>query len=62
MLYGIPCGGLVSLAAAFADAEARRTIPIIMLEFPLLFLFVGSLIVAPMWNRRADRLRSRVEQ
>jgi hypothetical protein len=25
--------------------------------FPLLFLFIGSVVVAPMWNRRADRLR-----
>jgi len=27
--------------------------------FPALFLFTGSVVVAPMWNRRADRLRAR---
>jgi hypothetical protein len=59
ILYGLPLAAALSLTLALARPLARGAVPSIMLALPLLFLFAGSVVVAPMWNRRADRLRSR---
>ena len=58
-LYGLPCSGLACLALAFVRPETRAMVPFVGLGFPLAFLFLGSVIIAPMWNRRAERLRRR---
>ena len=59
VLYGVPSSLLMALAVSVFRrppvAELAQTVAL----FPLLFLFVGSVVIAPMWNRRADRLRAR---
>jgi hypothetical protein len=59
MLYGLPLGGLLSVAFAALDPRARAAASALAAAVPLALLFVGSVVVAPMWNRRADRLRAR---
>ncbi len=58
VLYGLPCGGLVSVPLAIVRPEMRALVPFAMAALPLLFLFLGSMVIAPMWNRRAERIRS----
>jgi hypothetical protein len=59
LLYGVPSSLVLSLVARFqpehAQTAAESTFTFAV--FPLLFLFIGSVVVAPMWNRRAERLR-----
>jgi hypothetical protein len=60
LLYGIPAGVMTGLGI---KAQYAATLPELVgasMFFPLLFLFFGSVIVAPMWNRRAERLRARL--
>lgn len=57
VLYGLPVGLLSALLIYRFAPEAHAAIPMVVAAFPLLFLFVGSVVVAPMWNRRAVRLR-----
>ena len=59
MLYGIPCGAVSHLAVVLLEPRARESFPVLLVGLPLLFLFIGSVVVAPMWNRRAERLRHR---
>ncbi len=58
LLYGLPSGALFSLVIAFGHPEARSAAPMLVGAFPLLLLFFGSVVVGPMWNRRAERLRA----
>ena len=60
LLNGLPAGGLLALSLSMVDPDARGSAPFFVAVFPLLLLFVGSVVVAPMWNRRAARLRSRI--
>src|SRR5262245_46931774 len=62
LLYGLPCSGVLAIAVALAQPEARAGVPMIVVGFPLLFLLLGTLVVGPMWNRRAARLRARIRR
>jgi len=59
LLYGVPLGGLMMLVAAFSRPEFHEIAPVLAAIFPVLLFFVGSSLVAPMWNRRAERLAQR---
>jgi len=61
LLYGAPCGVLTAIASSLLRARSLPETLFMPLAFPLLFLFAGSAIVAPMWNRRAERLRARID-
>ena len=56
VLYGLPVGLLSALFLYRFAPEADAAIPMVLAAFPLLFLFVGSVVVGPMWNRRAARI------
>ena len=58
LLYGLPCGAALSVLLAIMDARTRSSAPVPVVAFPILFLFVGSVVIGPAWNRRADRLQS----
>ena len=55
LLFGLPIGLLMSLAlaASLPVAPAVSGLPIAV--FPLSLFFVASVLVGPMWNRRALR-------
>jgi hypothetical protein len=59
VLYGTPASVMLAFGVFFARGPATSEVLLASAAFPLLFLFIGSVIVAPMWNRRADRLRAR---
>jgi hypothetical protein len=59
MLYGAPASALMAVGMKLQYAATRTELVATGMFFPLLFLFFGSVVVAPMWNRRADRLRAR---
>ena len=59
VLYGLPASVLLAFGVFFARGPSTSEVLTAASAFPLLFLFIGSVIVAPMWNRRADRLRAR---
>ncbi|HVH44674.1 MAG TPA: hypothetical protein VM925_20115 [Labilithrix sp.] len=59
ILYGAPLSGLSVLGLGCASVESRAYTPFAMLGYPLAFLFLGSVIIAPMWNRRAERERKK---
>jgi hypothetical protein len=59
MLYGVPASVLLALGIKLQYAASLAEHVATGLVFPLLFLLFGSAVVAPMWNRRADRLRAR---
>jgi hypothetical protein len=56
-LYGAPMSLLMLMAAKLAPDTSRSELLFAGSVFPLLFLFLGSVVIAPMWNRRAERLR-----
>ncbi len=62
VLYGAPCGGLTSIALALLAPEARAHAAVFAVAFPMMLFFVASVFVSPMWNRRAERLRVRVDR
>ncbi len=55
VLYGLPLGGV--LALALGRTEARAQAPFVLALVPLFMFFLASVIIGPMWNRRAARLR-----
>jgi len=59
VLYGVPCSVLMGFGVSLLRIPSVSELLFTAAAFPLLFLFSGSVVVAPMWNRRADRLRSR---
>ena len=59
MLYGIPSSLLMMFAITLSRAPSLAEMAFTAVAFPMLFLFAGSALVAPMWNRRAERLRAR---
>ncbi|MDB4946402.1 MAG: hypothetical protein JWP97_5936 [Labilithrix sp.] len=59
MLYGLPASVLTELGIKLQYAASAAEIAGTALFFPVLFLLVGTVFVAPMWNRRAASLRSR---
>ncbi len=61
LLYGLPCGVLTATASSLVHTGSLAETLFLPLAFPLMFLFAGSAIVAPMWNRRAERLRARID-
>ena len=58
VLYGVPSSALMALGVFLFRTPSVQEIALTSACFPLLFLFIGSVVVAPMWNRRADRLRA----
>lgn len=60
VLYGVPASVLMAIAACMLRPPSLPELVVTAFAFPMLFLFTGSVIVAPMWNRRADRLRLRL--
>lgn len=60
VLYGAPGGLLLATGYALLFPSKREIAPLIALAFPMLLLFVATVIVGPMWNRRAERLRKRL--
>jgi hypothetical protein len=58
-LYGVPLSLLMVLGLFLFGAPSDQELVLTSASFPLQFLFIGSLVVAPMWNRRANRLRAR---
>ncbi len=59
VLYGLPCSVLTGFGITLLRAPSMPELLLTAAAFPVLFLFTGSAVVAPMWNRRADRLRAR---
>jgi hypothetical protein len=59
VLYGVPSSVLMGFGASLMRTPSVSELVFTAVVFPLLFLFTGSVVVAPMWNRRADRLRAR---
>lgn len=59
MLYGVPASVLTELGIKLQYPASLPELVATSLFFPLLFLFFGSVFVAPMWNRRANCLRAR---
>jgi hypothetical protein len=59
VLYGLPASVLAELGIKLQYAATVPELIATSLVFPLLFLFFGSVFVAPMWNRRASALRAR---
>lgn len=59
VLYGLPASALTEVGIKLQYAATRTEIVATSLFFPLLFLFFGTVFVAPMWNRRASALRAR---
>ena len=62
VLYGLPCSALMSVVLSVCRPSVPSEIVTTAFAFPLLFLFCGSVIVAPMWNRRAARVRARARE
>jgi hypothetical protein len=58
VLYGVPSSVLMAFGIFLCRTPSVQEIVLTSACFPLLFLFIGSVVVAPMWNRRADRLRA----
>ena len=59
MLYGFPASVIAAIGIKLQHAASPVELVSTSLFFPLLFLFTGSVVVAPMWNRRAERVRAR---
>jgi hypothetical protein len=59
VLYGVPSSVLMGFGITLLRAPSMSELFFTAVAFPALFLFTGSVVVAPMWNRRADRLRAR---
>lgn len=59
LLYGVPASVLAQLGIKLQYAASLPELVGTSLFFPVLFLFVGSVCIAPMWNRRANGLRAR---
>ncbi len=62
VLYGVPCSVLMGFGTSVLRTPSLPELLFTAAAFPLLFLFTGSVLVAPMWNRRADRLRAHDER
>ena len=60
VLYGVPSSILMGFGITLQRTPSMAELMFTGAAFPLLFLFTGSVVVAPMWNRRADRLLARV--
>jgi hypothetical protein len=58
VLVGLPPSVLSSFVVWYGRPEERARLPLLVAAFPLAFLFFGSVVIAPMWNRRAERLRA----
>lgn len=59
VLYGVPLTVLLEVGIKAQYKASITELVATALVFPLLLLVSGSAIVAPMWNRRAVRLRAR---
>lgn len=62
LLYGVPSSLLMAVGVGAFRALTVPELVQTAASFPVVFLFMGSLVIAPMWNRRADRLRARVRR
>jgi len=59
LLYGLPLGALSALLVTLAEPRARANAAPLLALFPLAFFFFATVVIGPMWNRRAERLRRR---
>lgn len=59
VLYGLPMSGVMCLALRQLAPATSQQLFAAAITFPLMFLFLGSVVVGPMWNRRASRLAAR---
>lgn len=57
LLYGVPFSALVMLALRHIQPFAAQQLFVAAIVFPMMFLLLGSTVVGPMWNRRAERMR-----
>jgi hypothetical protein len=58
VLAGVPFSVLSTFVVWYGRPEEHSRLPLLLAAFPLAFLFFGSVVIAPMWNRRAERLRA----
>jgi hypothetical protein len=61
VLYGIPSSVLLGLGISLQRVPSHTELVLTAFAFPMMFLFSGSILIAPMWNRRAERLRARIK-
>lgn len=59
VLYGLPMSGVMCLALRHLAPASPQQLFAAAVTFPLMFLFLGSVVVGPMWNRRAVRVAAR---
>ncbi len=59
ILYGLPCGAALAFLAWLALPNPPNEVAAPIVGFPVLLLFAGTVVVGPMWNRRAHRLERR---
>lgn len=59
LLYGAPLAVLLEVGIKAQYAASTTELVATAGFFPLMLLVAGSFVVAPMWNRRAQRLRAR---
>ena len=58
LLYGVPFSGLMLLALRRIQGIAAQQQFVAAIVFPMMFLLLGSTVIGPMWNRRAERERA----
>jgi hypothetical protein len=61
VLYGGPMSALVGTLLVLLVPHARPAVPGVMTGVAAVFLFVPTVVIGPMWNRRAKRLGRRVD-
>lgn len=59
LLYGVPLAALLEIGIKAQYAPSTTELVATAAFFPSFLLVAGSFVVAPMWNRRAQRLRAR---
>lgn len=56
LLFGAPIGAMLTVIATLLSPESKMVAPVLLAIFPAVLFFIASVLVAPMWNRRAERL------
>jgi len=56
LLFGAPIGAMLTVFATMLSPESKSVAPVMVGLFPMVLFFIASVLVGPMWNRRADRL------
>ena len=58
LLYGVPFSGMMMLALRHIEGVVAQQQFVAAVVFPIMFLLLGSTVIGPMWNRRAERERA----